>query len=630
MNEESDRVFEEILEYLRQARGFDFTGYKRSSLKRRVVKQMNSRNIDSFEAYLDYLQVHQEEFLPLFNTILINVTSFFRDADAWNFLRQQALSRIIADKSEPSPIRVWCAGCASGEEAYSLAIILADILGLERFRQQVKIYATDVDEDALAQARTASYSAEKLEPIETEIRERFFEPLGERYIFRSDLRRAVIFGRHDLVQDAPISRLDLLVCRNTLMYFNAETQAKILSRFHFALNDSGLLFLGKAEMLLTHANLFSPINLQYRIFRRVKTGKRRDRSILIPNSFANNANDLSRYVQLRELALNSVATAFIVIDINGNLSLANTTARSMFGLNFIDIGRPLQDLEISYRPLELRSHLDKVYQERQKVTVNDVVRQLPNDDFQYLDVEFCLLQNESGEILGTSVTFADTTRYHQLQEELQQANQELETANEELQSSNEELETTNEELQSTNEELETTNEELQSTNEELETTNEELQSTNEELETMNEELQSTNEELQTINDELRLRTTELNQTNAFLGSILGSLQAGVVVVDRQFNILSWNDEAENLWGLRADEVRNKSVLGLDIGLPVAQLREPILDCLNEDKKSEDITLQAINRRGKSFQCRISFNLLIGFQQERQGVILMMEVIETNN
>ncbi|BAU66453.1 MCP methyltransferase, CheR-type with PAS/PAC sensor [Stanieria sp. NIES-3757] len=187
--------------------------------------------------------------------------------------------------------------------------------------------------------------------------------------------------------------------------------------------------------------------------------------------------------------------------------------------------------------------------------------------------------------------------------------------------------------------METTNEELQSTNEELETTNEELQSTNEELETMNEELQSTNEELQTINDELRQRTTELNQANSFLGSILASIRSGVIVVDCQFQILGWNNEAENLWGLRVDEVKGQSLLGLDIGLPVAQLREPIRRCLpvaqlrepirrclsrNEDK--QEIQLQAINRRGKTIQCHISFNPLIGINKELQGVILLIDEI----
>jgi two-component system CheB/CheR fusion protein len=613
-NNNEERVFEELLEFLKRSRGFDFTGYKRSSLMRRIRKQMHSREIDSFEAYLDYLQVHQEEFLPLFNTILINVTGFFRDINVWRYLQNQILPRLLNNKSRRSPIRVWSAGCASGEEAYTLAIVLAEILGVDRFRQRVKIYATDVDEEALNQARHASYSSKDVEAIPSELKEQYFEATANRYIFRPDLRRGVIFGRHDLIQDAPISRLDLLTCRNTLMYFNAETQAKILNRFHFALNDSGVLFLGKAEMLLTHSNLFTPINLQHRIFSRVPKINQRERLLLLSRSAEQETDETWQICNhMRELAFDAVPIAQIIVDTNSKIILANATARSMFDINLLDLGRPLQDLEISYRPLELRSPIEQAYRERQNIIINDVVRHLPNEGVQYLDVQInCLEDNNNGELIGVSITFTDVTRYHDLQTELHQANQELETANEQLQSSNEELETTNEELQSTNEELETTNEELQSTNEELET--------------MNEELQSTNEELQTLNDELRLRTLELNQTNAFLTSILASLKAGVIVVDHQFNILSWNDEAENLWGLRVDEVKGCSFLGLDIGLPVERLREPIRSCLLGIEQCQEILLEAINRRGKSIQCRISCNPLIGSQQELRGVILLIEEV----
>src|SRR5262249_20936123 len=150
--------------------------------------------------------------------------------------------------ADDDPIRIWTAGCASGEEAYTLAIMFAEALGVERFQKRVKIYATDVDEDALARARQASYSLKDMEPLPPWLREKYFDQSGARFVFRSDPRRAVIFGRHDLLQDAPISHLDLLVCRNTLMYFNAEAQGRILTRFHFALSDEGFLFLGKAEM----------------------------------------------------------------------------------------------------------------------------------------------------------------------------------------------------------------------------------------------------------------------------------------------------------------------------------------------------------------------------------------------
>lgn len=608
---DEDAVFEALLDYLKRVRGFDFTGYKRSSLKRRVQRRMATKGINRFEDYLDYLEVYPNEFAELFNTILINVTSFFRDQAAWDYLQENILPQLVLGKFEDEPIRVWSAGCASGEEAYTLAIALAELVGEEQFRQRVKIYATDVDEEALAQARLASYGAKDLEAIPLELQERYFEPSGDRFVFRTDLRRSVIFGRHDLVPDAPISRLDLLVCRNALMYFNAEAQSRILSRFHFALKDSGILFLGKAEMMLSHSNLFTPTSLQHRIFSKVSRVHLRDRFLAVTQADDDKVDtDLKSYIRLREASFDKSLTPQMVVDLNGNLVLANWSLRTMFGLVPQDLGRPLRDLEVSYRPLELRSQIEQVYNNRQTIIVRDVTRKVIDGRIQHLEVRIMLLEDESGEALGASVTFTDVSRYHELQQEIQHSNQKLETANEELQSSNEELETTNEELQSTNEELETTNEELQSTNEELET--------------MNEELQSTNEELQTINDELRLRTQELNEANAFLSSILASMKSGVIALNRQFQVISWNSEAENLWGLRNPEVQGESLFNLDIGLPVDQLRDVIRRSLAGDQNSLEITLDAVNRRGRKIQCRVVCNPMFDSQKTAQGVILVME------
>lgn len=608
---DADGSFSALLEYLKQSRGFDFSGYKRASLVRRLLRQMQSYQIETYRDYLDYLEVHPDEFSQLFNTILINVTDFFRDDVAWSYLQTDVLPQLLEAKAARLPIRVWSAGCASGEEAYTLAMILAKRLGIQAFCEQVKIYATDVDEEALSQARQATYSSKEIQAVPEDFRTQFFEPAGEQYVFDPELRRSVIFGRHDLLQDAPISRLDLLVCRNTLMYFNAETQAQVLKRFHFALNPTGILFLGKAEMLLTHTNLFTPISLQHRIFCRVPQQNQRSYLELRTQDVEEEpSNLLEDYKHLRELAFESLLIAQIVVNIDGILVLANRAARSMFDLKLMDLGRPLQDLEISYRPLELRSHIDRVYREHHMVLIHDVIRTLSEGRTQSLNIQFNPLENGSSEQLGVSITFVDVTRYHDLQSLLVHSNQELETANEELESSNEELETTNEELQSTNEELETINEELQSSNEELET--------------MNEELQSTNEELQTLNSELQQRTAELNEANAFLNSVFASVLMGVIVIDRQFSILTWNYAAENLWGLRSEKVQGKSLLGLEFGLPVGELREPVLSCLKGDAERHVMTLKARDRLGRDILCRISFNPLSGLHKLQRGVILLME------
>ena len=474
-----DPDFEALLEYVKRSRGFDFTGYKRASLRRRVDKEMAAVGVPTYADYVDHLEVYPDGFARLFNTVLINVTSFFRDAPVWEHLSSDVLPRILAAKPHGEPIRVWSAGCASGQEPYSLAIALAELLGMAAFRERVKIYATDVDEEALAHARGAAYTPRESESLPPDLREKYTEPEMGRAVIRKDLRRALIFGRHDLLQDAPISRIDLLLCRNTVMYFNSEVQSRILDRFHFALNDGGFLVLGKAEMPFAHGGLFGAGDLKKRVFVKIPREGLRDRVPLMPPSSPGGAAP-DPALRLRETAFNAAPVAQIVVDADGRLALANESARALFGLGPRDLGRPIQDLEVSYRPVELRSCIERASSERQPVSVKEAPWIGPRRRGGPGRARGARSWTTAFS-RGVSVSFTDVTRARQMSDELLEAGRELETAYEELQSTNEELETTNEELQSTNEELETTNEELQSTNEELETTNEELQSTNEEL-----------------------------------------------------------------------------------------------------------------------------------------------------
>ena len=590
--------FEALLEFLRQSRGFDFTGYKRASLTRRVNKRMELVKIKTYDDYMDYLEVHPEEFGRLFNAILINVTAFFRDPTSWDFFIGEVIPKILKAREPDGIIRVWSAGCASGEEAYSLSIAFAEAIGVEAFGQRVKIYATDVDEEALNLARQAAYSAKALEPVSEQLRKKYFQFVNERYVFRPDLRRSVIFGRHDLIQDAPISRLDLLVSRNTLMYFNAETQAGILSRFHFALNRTGFLFLGKAELLLTHAKLFIPLDMKNRIFSKVDKNVR-DQGISLPQPVPGEPNNhVSRQFRLRALAFDSSPLARIIVNRDGILSFATQKAKTQLGLIPRDIGRPIHELEIYYRPAELRPLIEQAYAERRTVTLSGVERRFPDGEAQYLDVQVMALSDDSNTQLGVGITYLDVTHLIRLQEELQRANQELETSSEEL----------------------------QSTNEELETTNEELQSTNEELETMNDELQSTNEELHTLNDEMRQRSAELDKLNIFLNSILSSMRAGVAVLDNDLLVQIWNFKSEDLWGLRFQEVQGKPFTSLDVGLPVDEVKKGIRSCLAGETGYEETVLQAVNRRGKRIQCRVTCSRLHD-TNDNPGIILLMEEID---
>jgi two-component system CheB/CheR fusion protein len=266
-DEPSDEDFEELLVFLRESRGVDFTGYKRTSLRRLVGRRMRAVGVENVREYLDQLEVEPPEVRALFDSLLINVTAFFRDPPAWEALGSHHLPQLLETMGPDEPVRAWSAACASGEEAYSLAILLHEKLGDDDFRRRVKIYATDVDDDALGTARAGRYPRAALELLTQEQRSTYFVEENGAYVFRPDLRQNIIFGRHDLLADAPISRVSLLVCRNVLMYFTAETQARILERFAFALQERGLLVLGRAEMLLTYSELFTPADLPNRIFR---------------------------------------------------------------------------------------------------------------------------------------------------------------------------------------------------------------------------------------------------------------------------------------------------------------------------------------------------------------------------
>jgi two-component system CheB/CheR fusion protein len=622
VSEEHDAAFDALLEFLKRTRGVDFTGYKRASLERRFRRRMSAVGCESFGDYLDYLEVTPAEYGDLFATVLINVTEFFRDPPSWEHLQREILPGLLKQKPDSEPIRIWSAGCASGQEPYTIAMILAELLGEEAYRERVKIYATDIDEDALAQARLAVYTAEQVESVPAELRERYFERADQRLVFRQDLRRSVIFGHNNLVQDAPISRLDLLSCRNTLMYFTAETQSQILRHFNFALNDTGALMLGKSEMMISHRDLFLASDLKQRIFvKRPRTSAPAPIHAALPIERPTGDDERA----MRDAALEIGPHAHVIVSRTGRLTFANLPARALFNISREDIGLELSELPLAHRPVELEVPLEQALRERSRVQLGETMFTPERGDPRRLDITVTPLLSLDNVPIGVTVTFEDVTRYSAMQSELEGNRRDLELAYEELQSTIEELETTNEELQSANEELQTTNEELQSTNEELETMNEELQSTNEELETMNEELQSTNEELETINDELRERTAELNQLNDFFEAILTSLSLGVAVLDQHQRVQIWNRRAEDLWGLRADEALDNHFLSLDIGLPSEQLAPALRAVLGGASERERTELEAINRRGRPILCHATVLPLRSPGDDRvHGTIVMME------
>jgi two-component system CheB/CheR fusion protein len=370
-----------------------------------------------------------------------------------------------------------------------------------------------------------------------------------------------------------------------------------------------VLFLGKAEMLLSYDNLFAPIDLKGRLFRKVPSPAVPPGTLFAHSILPERRHNPGGTDELREHAFSTGPVAQVVLTTEDQVALINHQAEAMFGLSPRDIGRPLRDLELSYRPVELRGQVERVKIERRTLRLRDVEWQRGPSDTVWLDVQLNPLTSERG-LLGVSVVFHDVSAARRLLDELEHANRQLESAYEEL--------------QSTNEELETTNEELQSTVEELETTNEELQSTNEELETMNEELQSTNDELQVINDRLSERSVELDDLNNFLESILTSLRSGVIVVDPEMRVIVWNRGSEELWGLRRDEANGQHLLNLDIGLPLAELRPLVRSALVDTDPVGEITIDAVNRRGRTVSVRVVASPLRSRNGETEGAILVLE------
>jgi two-component system CheB/CheR fusion protein len=313
--------------------------------------------------------------------------------------------------------------------------------------------------------------------------------------------------------------------------------------------------------------------------------------------------------RLRDAAFDHSPIPQIVVDIEGKLAVANEAARTQFSISANDIGRPFQQLEMSFRPLDLRARIEQAHAEQKAVLVRGVERVFPDRTIM-LDVKVMPISNAAGSALGVSIAFLDVTGERDLRTQLESSRGELETAYEEL--------------QSTNEELESTNEELLSTIEELETANEELQSTNEELGTINNELQSSNDEISAINNALRERNDAVARLNAYMRSILNSVKPGVIVLDEKLQVQIWNQRAMELWGLREEEVQGHALLNLDIGLPVDRLRDAMRRALRGERADEVIFVSAHNRRGKEIECRVTCGPLLGPDNAVSGVILLTE------
>ncbi len=525
---------------------FDFSPYRKGTLVRRIERRMSLAHVERMADYLRQLRSDAAEVTALFKDLLIGVTSFFREPKAWQLLEQQVLPPFVAAKTPGSPLRVWVAACATGEEAYSLAMLLIEQLHAAQKTLDIQIFATDVDTDALEFARAGVYPESIAADVPPHCLRRFFTQGDHSYRVSKELREAVTFAEQNLIADPPFSRIDLISCRNLLIYLEPPIQKKIVSLLHFALADGGYLFLGSAETMGQQEDLFETVSKKWRVYRRVgptrhdkvqfpvvpapDVDRRRERP-QIPTS-----PDLGRLANFaQQLLLERYAPASVVI--NRKYEILYFCGRTEDYLTQPP-GLPTHDLVATAREglqTTLRGAVHRALRENQPLTINARVKR--HNVFQRVQatIEPLKVANEMEGLL--LVSFRDEPEETAAAPAATQPPSPHAGLDDSLVPQLEyELKTTREDLQTSIEELETSNEELKSANEEVMSINEELQSTNEELETSKEELQSLNEELTTVNNQLESKVAELEAMNNDLENLLASTNVPTIFLDTQLCI----------------------------------------------------------------------------------------------
>jgi two-component system, chemotaxis family, CheB/CheR fusion protein len=536
-------AFRRLLDMLLAEHRFDFREYKTESLLRRVRARMVAVRVDGFNTYVDYIRGNAQEAAALFNSILINVTGFFRDPEAWDVLRAQALPAIVRAASTSGRLRVWSAGCSTGEEAYSAAILIAEALG-DAASVDVKIYGTDIDDDALVTARQAAFRVDQLKDVPGDVLERHFVTDGHLHRVRRELRRWCIFGRHNVTQDPPLPQINLLLCRNLLIYFNAGLQERLLSRFGYAVREGGILFLGRSESLVARSHTFVPVSQN--IFRRsgdpgepldVVSLRHAVAAAGEPRAFAAPASE-------GRMTVGAVVKAqpypVILIGMDDTVREWNEAATGLYDIAADSaIGRQFRDLDISDRAEGLRARIEDVKRAVDTARLENVMLTRRSGEALRVDFWVTRVYDDRSRAVAILVAAWDGTAVARFREEIVRLAEQHSTAAEELLS-------TNEELQATNQELETTNEELQSTNKELVTTVDELQA---------------------ANAELAARTAQLRRVSLYHAAVVNSVQDAIIVLDQRFMVTSWNPGAERLFGIPASAALGRDFFSLPVGWP---------------------------------------------------------------
>lgn len=576
---------------LRNRTGHDFHGYKPGTFLRRVQRRMQVLSTEKVEDYVELLRSQSEEAQELFNDLLIGVTQFFRDPKEFEILEREVVPKLFADKGRDDQIRVWVIGCSTGEEAYSLAILLREHMATLDAVPQVQIFATDLDGRALASARAARFASTISESMSPERLARWFVKEGNTYCLVKELREMCIFSQHSIIKDAPFSRLDLISCRNLLIYLDAELQSRVIPLFHFALKPEGTLFLGNSENISRHTDLFAPIDSRSRIFRRRETGarilpdfpfttpdRRPGTAVVAEERVRPNGVTLTRRA---ERLAERYAPAYVITDIAYNvLHFSGRTGRYIdpaggaASLNLLQLVHP--DLRLDLRAaLTSAGETDQMMQieglqigqNGARLSVDLVVEPMRDEP----DARGYFVLFKDGGPVAAAGRGADAVTSGGLEH-----TRRLEA----------ELSATRERLQATIEELESTNEELKSSNEEYQSLNEELQSTNEELQTSKEEQQSVNEELTTVNGELGHRVQELGRANSDLKNFLESTQIATVFLDNELRITNHTPAVTEIFHL----------IETDAGRPIGHIKSRIAyEELQDDARRVLRTLSVVER-----------------------------------
>ncbi len=584
-----------IATILRNKTGHDFQNYKQNTFLRRIQRRMQVNQIDTVARYAEFLRGDGDEANHLFQDLLIGVTQFFRDSKEFDVLENNVIPKLFEGKATGDHIRLWVLGCATGEEAYSIAILLREHMARIDVVPHVQIFATDIDGRALAAARVGRFSESIARDVSPERLARWFVHEGDTYCVVKELREMCIFSAHNLIKDAPFSRIDLISCRNLLIYLNANLQNRIIPLFHFSLRSGGFLFLGPSESVTRHAKLFTPIDRRHRIFQRQDTSARvlpefplstrveRPEGGAEVHPVARSRTVEPGIAKRAERAAERYMPAYIIVDDQSEvLHFSGRTGRYLepasgaANLNLLSLVH--RDLR-----LDLRAALLKSATERTSVKTDKILMGLNGSR---LGVSLIVepLLNNPGEPQAFVIFFQDA----EITED-DKAHDNINSSimrDEHVQRIEAELRLTKERLQATIEELESTNEELKSSNEEYQSINEEMQSANEELETSKEELQSVNEELQTLNGELAHRVHELARANSDLKNLLESTQIATIFLDNEFRIKSFTPAVAEIFHL----------IDSDVGRPIVHIAPRIAyDDLQEDVRKVLRTLHTVER-----------------------------------